>query len=78
VKKCVLGLVFGSLQALGCAGAPRTPSGPPPEYEKPQVSEWDAGAPPPASPAPFVDELEKAPQASDAGTGGDAGFADAR
>jgi hypothetical protein len=35
-----------------CAGGPRRHAGPPPEYERPQVPEWDAGKP--------VDPLEKA------------------
>jgi hypothetical protein len=33
--------------AVSCSGAQARPSGPPPEYEKPVVTSWDAGAPPP-------------------------------
>lgn len=35
-----------------CAGGARRVGGPPPEYERPQVSEWDAGTP--------IDPLEQA------------------
>lgn len=28
----------------GCSG-PQRPSGPPPEYERPQIEPWDTGAP---------------------------------
>ena len=30
---------------LGCAAGDRRPSGPPPEYEPPQVLPWDSGGP---------------------------------
>jgi hypothetical protein len=32
---------------FGCSGSRARPTAPPPEYEKPTVSAWDAGAPPP-------------------------------
>jgi hypothetical protein len=47
------------MMLLGCAGGTGAPSGPPPEYEPPSVLPWDAGAPPPGSDQPFVDELER-------------------
>jgi hypothetical protein len=40
-----------------CAGGARRAGGPPPEYERPQVSEWDAGTP--------IDPLEQAAAAGE-------------
>ena len=31
--------------AVSCSSHPKRPPGPPPEYERPQVMPWDAGAP---------------------------------
>ena len=55
--RCAVMLIFlglGSACAFGsaCAGGARRPGGPPPEYERPQVPEWDAGKP--------IDPLERA------------------
>lgn len=43
-----LGLVLAcvALALLGCSGSRARPTGPPPEYERPVVAPWDAGAPP--------------------------------
>ena len=40
-----------------CAGGARRAGGPPPEYERPQVSEWDAGT--------AIDPLEQAAAAGE-------------
>ena len=36
----------GAGWVFGCSGAQARPTAPPPEYEKPVLAPWDAGAPP--------------------------------
>jgi hypothetical protein len=50
-----LSVVFALVTS--CAGGARRAGGPPPEYERPQVSEWDAGTP--------IDPLEQAAAAGE-------------
>lgn len=38
-------LALAALFALACSPRRERPPGPPPEYERPRVTEWDAGAP---------------------------------
>jgi hypothetical protein len=53
-----MGLVAAGALA-GCPGSQALPKGPPPEYEKPVLSAWDAGRPSPAS-DPFAAAQEGA------------------
>ncbi len=50
--------------ALGCSGSRARPSGPPPEYEAPRVTPWDAGAAP-------ADEFSEAERGGEPVTDGD-------
>jgi hypothetical protein len=77
----VAGPVLVVAFTTACAGGARRAGGPPPEYERPQVPEWDAGTP--------VDPLEQAvaagepvedlpPETPDAGVPDDGGYDGAR
>lgn len=38
-------LLLASVLVAGCSARRERPPGPPPEYERPRVTPWDAGAP---------------------------------
>ena len=53
----ITGLSVVVVVVTACAGGARRAGGPPPEYERPRVSEWDAGTP--------IDPLEQAAAAGE-------------